>query len=186
MYKPRFGDAVVTRKVFETLLPFAMNSNLDSCTLPALSAPARKRSVKAPAAAVMVPVTVELFVIKPLNKYNSLVVVAPLFEIVCSVAVVAAEPGQFTPFARQTLNPFTSTAPAFNKVPEAVLKPSHDVEVPFVKVRFVMVPFVPNKLVVVTAVPVPLVNVRPAKDVLPSTVKVLVTVELAPINPPKK
>jgi hypothetical protein len=30
------------------------------------------------------------------------------------------------------------------------------------------------------------VNVRPAKDVLPSTVKVLVTVELAPINPPKK
>jgi hypothetical protein len=58
---------------------------------------------------------------------------------------------------------------AFTVVPEAVAKPSHEVEVPFVKERFVMVPFVivplvktplvANRFVVVAEVPVASVNV---------------------------
>ncbi len=53
---------------------------------------------------------------------------------------------------------------AFTVVPEAVAKPSHEVEVPFVKERFVIVPFVivplvANRFVVVAEVPVAFVNV---------------------------
>jgi len=135
---------------------------------------------------VNVEVTVDDEAMKPPNKYSSLVVEAPLLEICCSVEVEAALPGQFTPLARQTLNPFTSTAAAFNNVPEAVLNPNHEVEVPFVNVRFVMVPFVPNKFVVVTLVPVPFPKVTPCKLVFPKTVKVEVTVDDEAKKPPKK
>ena len=135
---------------------------------------------------VNVLVTVELAPINPPSKYSSFVVVAPLLEICCKVDVVAALPGQFTPFDKHTLNPFTRTAPAFSVVPLAVANPSHDVDVPFVKDKFVIVPFVPNKFVVVTLVPVPFVNVKFESVVLPTTANVLVTVELAAKNPPKK
>jgi hypothetical protein len=83
-----------------------------------------------------------------------LVVEAPLFVMVWRVAVVAAAPGQFVPFRRQTEEPFTWMEEAFNVVPEAVAKPNQPVEVPFVKERLVTVPFVAKRLVVVELVEV--------------------------------
>jgi hypothetical protein len=112
------------------------------------------------------------------------VVVLPAFVTVCKFGVVPL--GQFVPFNKHTGEPFTNTPLAFNSVPEAVLKPSHEVEVPFVNDRFVIVPFVPNKFVVVTLVAVPFANVTLESVVLPTTAKVPVTVELAVKNPPKK
>ena len=50
---------------------------------------------------------------------------------------VEAPGGQFAPFARHTEDPFTAMAEAFNVVPEAVVNPNHEVEVPCVKVRLV-------------------------------------------------
>ena len=119
---------------------------------------------------VSVPVTVEeevrlppssmkVAVEVPPANWMAFVVVFPAFVTVCRFGVVPV--GQFVPFARHTLNPFTSTAPAFKVVPDAVAKPSQEVEVPFVNERFVNVPLVPNKLVVVTLVPVAMVKVRP-------------------------
>jgi len=118
-----------------------------------------------------------------------LVVVAPLLEICCKVEVEAAIPGQFVPLAKHTLIPFTSTAPAFKVVPLAVANPSQTLEVAAVKVALVIAPLVAvrlveNKFVEVTFVPVPLVKVSVPRVVPPITVKVDVTVELAPMKPP--
>jgi hypothetical protein len=125
-----------------------------------------------------------------------LVVVLPLLVIVCSVAVVAADPGQFVPFARHTDEPFTAMAEAFKVVPEAVAKPNQEVEVPLVRLSEPIVPDCANKLVeeaveakklvVVTAVNVAFVPVSAASEVAPSTVKVEVTVDEDVIKPPSK
>ena len=136
--------------------------------------------------------------------------------ICCKVDVLAAVPGQFVPFAKHTDEPFTAIAEAFKVVPEAVAKPSQEVEVPFVKLRLVekkfvevasvnvalgavseaMVPLFANRLVdettllkkfvVVTEVNVAFVPVSVASEVAPSTVKVDVTVDEDVIKPPKR
>lgn len=49
-----------------------------------------------------VPVAVRFKAWMPPRAYMMLVVVAPLFVICWRVAVVAADPGQFVPLARQT------------------------------------------------------------------------------------
>lgn len=106
-------------------------------------------------------VTVELPAVKPPNKYSWFVVLAPLLVTACKLPVAAAAPGQFVPFERHTLKPFTAIAAAFKVVPEAVVKPNHPELVPFTNETLV-------------------------KDVFPSTVNVLVTVELAAIKPLSK
>ena len=113
-----------------------------------------------------------------------MVVDAPLLVTCCKVEVLAAVPGQFNPVARHTLMPFTRTAPAFNVVPDAVANPSHTLDVAAVKAAFVIVPLVANKFVVVTLVAVPFVNVSVPSVVPPITVKVEVTVDDEPMNPP--
>jgi hypothetical protein len=67
------------------------------------------------------------------------VVVAPLFVICWRVAVVAADPGQFVPFARQTFDPFTWMLEAKRLVPLAVPK-EKIVEVDWEAVRVVKEP----------------------------------------------
>ncbi len=106
--------------------------------------------------------------------------------------------GQYDPSARQTAWPSivaVAKDPLMAKrlVPDAMLNPSQ-LEVAFKKealVEFsvVTVPVVAVRLVVATLVVVTLVNVafvpvRACKLVSPSTVSVLVTVELAPMKPP--
>jgi hypothetical protein len=75
---------------------------------------------------------------------------------------------------------------AFTVVPEAVAKPSHEVEVPFVKERFVIVPFVTvpfvrvplvaKRLVLVTLVAVAFARVTSWREEEPWTVRVPVAV----------
>jgi hypothetical protein len=93
--------------------------------------------------------------------------------MVWRVAVVAAAPGQFVPFRRQTEEPFTWMEEAFNVVPEAVAKPNQPVEVPFVKERLVACAVVAKRLVDVVFVPVALVQVRLVKldGLVPLTVR---------------
>ena len=76
---------------------------------------------------------------------------------------------------------------AFTVVPEAVAKPSQDVDVPFVKERlemvplvmvpFVRIPFVANRLVVVTLVAVAFARVTSCRAEEPWTVRVPVAVK---------
>lgn len=84
----------------------------------------------------------------------------PPYKYCCNVVVAL----QFAPFERHTLKPFTEMADAFKVVPEAVAKPSQDVEV--------------------TLVSVALEPVSVPSEVAPSTVSVEVTVELEARNPP--
>jgi hypothetical protein len=106
---------------------------------------------------VNVEVTVEEAPTKPPKSESVLFVRAPLEVMVARVAVVAAIPGQFVPFARQTEDPpreidppvmvtlplvrdwkfpvVAEAVPAVSEVPEAVAKPNQPVLVPFVKVR---------------------------------------------------
>jgi len=71
-----------------------------------------------------------------------------------------APTGQFVPFAKQTDDPFTAIAAAFNDVPLAAANPNHDVDVPLVNDTFEIEPFVANRLVEVVLVPVALTHVR--------------------------
>jgi len=99
---------------------------------------------------------------------------------------------QLVPFARQTAEPFTNTALVFNVVPEALEKPSHAVEVTEPTVRLLMaLVFAFNVVPLAVANPsqtddVPFVKFKLWRFVFPRTVNVLVTVELAPMNPPYK
>jgi hypothetical protein len=119
------------------------------------------------------------------------VVVLPLFVIVWSVAVVAADPGQFVLLARHTDEPFTAIAEALSVVPEAVPNPNHEVEVPLVKLSEPIVPDCANKLVEEAVVEkefvvVAFVAVSVPSVVAPTTVNVEVTVEDAAMRPPYK
>jgi len=100
------------------------------------------------------------------------VVVAPWAVTSAKVGVV--EPGgQLTPFWRHTGEPFTWIAVANKLEPDAFANPSHEVEVPFVKLKFEAVPFVvvkfvawlfvANRFVEVVFVPVAFVHVRLVK-----------------------
>jgi hypothetical protein len=71
---------------------------------------------------VSVPVAVRFKASMPPRAYMMFVVVAPLFVICWRVAVVAADPGQFVPLARQTFDPFTWMLEAKRLVPLAVPK----------------------------------------------------------------
>jgi hypothetical protein len=107
----------------------------------------------------------------------------PVDGTVAPIAVPLMEPPEIVAFwdVKELIVPFD----AFTVVPLAVVKPSQEVLVPFVKERFVTVPFVVKRFVVVTLVPVPFVKVSAWREVLPSTVKVEVTVEEAARKPPK-
>ena len=115
-----------------------------------------------------VPVAVRLRVLMPPYAETRMLVDAPLAVMVCKVAVVAGTPGQFVPFCRQTLEPFTAMEDANMEVPDAVVKPSQPVDVPLVKERLVeprvvMLPpvavkLVAKRLVEVVLVPVALVQ----------------------------
>ena len=107
---------------------------------------------------VNVEVTVDDAPINPPSKYNSFVVVAPLLEICCNVAVVAAVPGQLVPVDRQTVWLFTNS--------------------------WVVETTVAKKFVDVTFVNVALVAVSVPSVVAPITVNVDVTVDELPMNPP--
>ena len=99
----------------------------------------------------------------------------PRAETSASVEVLCADcTKQFVPFARHTAEPFTKIAEALSVDPEALLNPSHTVEVtePIVAELAFNVPTVPDDAVNVLSV------------VLPTTVKVEVTVELEPTKPP--
>ncbi len=96
---------------------------------------------------------------------------------------------QFVPSARHTARPFTKMALAFNVEPLALLNPNQEVEVPEAKESVLRVSVVNEALeakmaLLVTAVNVALVPIKFWSEVEPRTVKVEVTVELAPTKPP--
>ena len=98
--------------------------------------------------------------------------------IIWRVAVVAAAPGQFVPFRRQTEDPFTAIEETRREVPEAVAKLNQFEEVPFVKERFVTVPF---EAFTVPAPSDPIVAVLP-KRLEDVTVEPLIHVPVAPVK----
>ena len=99
----------------------------------------------------------------------------PRADTSAKVEVFAADcTRQFVPFARHTGEPFTKIAEAFNVEPDALLKPSHTVEV--------TLPIVAELAFNVFTVPDVEVNVLSV--VLPTTVKVEVTVDELPTKPP--
>ncbi len=122
-----------------------------------------------------------------------------------SVSISAGKAWQFVPFARHTGWPFTKTALEFKVVPEAFAKPSQAVEVtePTIKLEMALVFALsvepeavanPSQTVLVPCpniaalafkvLMVPLVARTFDKVVVPTTVKVEVTVEEAPTKPP--
>ncbi len=122
-----------------------------------------------------------------------------------SVKTVPA--GQFEPFWRQTGEPFTKTAEALRVEPDALVNPSQAVEVTEPTARFEIAPLLalmvepeavakPSQTVEVTwpiievfafkVLMVPLVARTFESVVVPTTVSVLVTVELEPTKPPYK
>jgi hypothetical protein len=129
--------------------------------------------VKVRSAKAVVPVTVRFAPTKkfavevPPANWMSLVVEFPVFVTVWKFGVVPE--GQFVPSWRHTDEPFTAMAEALSVVPEAVAKPSHDVEVPFVKDELVA-----KEFVVVTAVKVALVKIADAGVVRPMVVLLIV------------
>ncbi len=120
-------------------------------------------------------VTVDDAPTKP--PYNCKVVVVKDPRAVTSASVEVTATfcvRQLVPFARQTGEPFTKTALAFSVEPLALLKPSQTVEVTAPRIAL----FAFNVLMV------PLVASKFDKVEVPTTVKVEVTVEEAPTNPP--
>ena len=134
------------------------------------------------------PVTVRfvMFAVRPLMVFAKKLVDVALVEVtfvktpvdgvVAPIVVPLIVPPEIVTFGETS--PVALMVKAFSVVPDAVAKPSQEVEVTLVRLPFVAMRLVAKRLVDVTFVPVPFVKTRPWREVLPRTVSVEVTVEL--------